>query len=70
MAGSTENKSERPTGRRLQKAREKGQIARSKEVPLAAVLLGGLLVIIYFGQAVLQTLEFEMHEFLHAPAAA
>lgn len=60
MAGSTDNKSERPTSRRLQKAREKGQIARSKEVPLAAVLLGGLLVIMYFGQAVLQALEHEM----------
>jgi len=60
MAGSTENKSEKPTRRRLEKAREKGQVARSKEVPAAAVLFGGLLVLTYFGQAILHSLEYEM----------
>jgi flagellar biosynthetic protein FlhB len=64
MAGNTEYKSEKPTKRRLDKAREKGQIARSKEVPSAAVLLGGLLVLAYFGQTVVRTLELEMrHSF-------
>ncbi len=60
MASSTDNKSEQPTRKRLEKAREKGQIARSKEVPAAAVLLGGLVVLICFGQTILRTLEFEM----------
>ena len=60
MARSGDNKSERPTRRRLEKAREKGQIARSKEVPSAAVLLGGVLVLAFFGQTVLQAMENEM----------
>ncbi len=64
MAGGKDNKSERPTRRRLEKAREKGQIARSKEVPSAAVLLGGLLVLVYFGQTIIQTLELQMRHLL------
>jgi flagellar biosynthetic protein FlhB len=60
MDGSTDNKSEKPTRRRLEKAREKGQVARSKEVPSAAVLLGGLLILTYFGQNILQALELEL----------
>jgi flagellar biosynthetic protein FlhB len=64
MSGSSDNKSERPTRRRLEKAREKGQVARSKEVPSAAVLFGGLVVLVFSGQAVLRTLENEMrHSF-------
>ncbi len=60
MARSGDNKSERPTRRRLEKAREKGQIARSKEVSSAAVLLGGVLVLAFFGQTVLRAMESEM----------
>ena len=65
MSGSTDNKSEQPTRRRLEKAREKGQVARSKDVPAAAVLLGGLLVLTYFGQTFLQALELEMVRVFH-----
>jgi len=65
MAGGTDNKSEKPTRRRLQKAREKGQVARSKEVPSAAVLLGGLLVLLFFGENILRALEFQMSHFLN-----
>lgn len=70
MAGGRDNKSEKPTQRKLRKAREKGQVARSKEVSSAAVLLGGLLVLLFFGQKVLQTLEWEMKNLLnfHVPA--
>lgn len=64
MAGGSDNKSEQPTPRRLRKAREKGQVARSKEVSSAAVLLGGLLVLMFSGQTVLQTLEYEMKQLL------
>jgi len=65
MAGGSDNKSEKPTRRRLEKAREKGQVARSKEVPSAAVLLGSLLVFFCFGQTVLGALEFEMRHMLN-----
>jgi flagellar biosynthesis protein FlhB len=44
---AADNKTEHPTSRRLQKAREKGQVARSREVPSAVVLVGGLLVVFY-----------------------
>jgi flagellar biosynthesis protein FlhB len=60
MAGSSDNRSEQPTNRKLTKAREEGQVARSKEVSSAAVLLGGLLILSYYGQTVLQTLAIEL----------
>jgi flagellar biosynthesis protein FlhB len=60
MAGGSDNRSEKPTARKLQKAREKGQVTRSKEVPSAAVLLGSLLVLYYFGQTIFHTLEYQM----------
>jgi flagellar biosynthesis protein FlhB len=64
MAGGNDNKTEKPTARRLQKAREKGQIARSKEVSSAAVLFGSLLILFYFGKTIVQTLEGELLQFL------
>jgi flagellar biosynthesis protein FlhB len=65
MAGGSDNRSEKPTARKLQKAREKGQVARSKEVPAAAVLLGSLLMIQYFGQTIYYTLEYQMRYLLN-----
>lgn len=65
MAGGKDNKSEQPTARRLRKAREKGQVARSKEVSSAAVLMGGLLVLAFFGENILQMLEIEMKHLLN-----
>lgn len=64
MAGEKEGKTEKPTSRRLQKAREKGQIARSKEVPAAAILLGMLILLSYFGEDLLGVLESQMRDFL------
>ncbi|MBI4791358.1 MAG: flagellar biosynthesis protein FlhB [Deltaproteobacteria bacterium] len=40
-----QEKTEEPTGRRLQDARKKGDVAKSMEVPSAAVLLVGLLTL-------------------------
>ena len=42
---SGQEKSEAPTSRRIQDARKKGDIAKSMEVPSAAVLLSGLLML-------------------------
>ncbi len=64
MAGGSDNRTEKPTPRRLQKAREKGQVARSKEVPAALVLLGGLVVLSYSAQSLTATLGIEMRDFL------
>ncbi|MBN1571477.1 MAG: flagellar biosynthesis protein FlhB [Acidobacteria bacterium] len=63
--GGKDNRSEHPTPRKLRKAREKGQVARSKEVSSAAVLLGGLLILAFFGQNVLQTLQVETKHLLN-----
>jgi len=60
MAGSTEKKTEQPTGRKLKKAREKGQVARSREVPASAVLLGMVVSMYYFGQIFVHKLQREM----------
>jgi flagellar biosynthetic protein FlhB len=59
-----DNRTEKPTARRLQKAREKGQVARSREVSGAAVMLGSLLLLSYFGQHLLGALQACMREFL------
>jgi flagellar biosynthetic protein FlhB len=61
-----DSKTEWPTQRRLQKAREKGQVARSKEVPAAAVLLGGLLFLSYYGSSMLDGLQGQLSAFLRA----
>jgi flagellar biosynthesis protein FlhB len=62
--GGSENRTEQPTSRKLRKAREKGQVARSKEVPAAVVLLGGLLTLSFFGQTIVHSLEYEMKHLL------
>jgi flagellar biosynthetic protein FlhB len=64
MAGGADDRTERPTPRRLSKAREKGQVARSKEVPSAAVLLGGLITISYAAPDLLSALSREMRDVL------
>ncbi len=43
--GSGQEKTEDPTSRRLQEARKKGDVAKSMEVPSAAVLFAGLLTL-------------------------
>jgi len=57
MAVGSDNRSEKPTQRKIRKAREKGQVARSKELPAAVVLLGVLFSIYYFGQTIIGELE-------------
>ena len=46
---SFEERTEKPTGKRRQEARSKGQIARSKEVPSVLILLGGTTILLLFG---------------------
>jgi flagellar biosynthesis protein FlhB len=64
MAGGNDNRTEQPTRRKLEKARDKGQVARSREVPSAAVLFGGLIMLFYFGQTMQRTFEFELRYLL------
>lgn len=64
MAGGADNRTEKPTPRRIQKAREKGQVARSREVSSASVLLGALLVLSYAAPEMLSSLSGEMRDVL------
>ena len=43
------DKSEEPTSKRLEEARQKGQIARSKELGTLAVTFGGAAALLIFG---------------------
>jgi flagellar biosynthetic protein FlhB len=47
---------------RRQQAREQGQVARSQDLASAAVLVGSLLLIIYFGDSVVRFLEQLMQQ--------
>lgn len=53
---SSQEKTEEPTGRRLEQAREKGQIARSKELGTAAVLLASSVGFMMTGPALAKSL--------------
>ncbi len=53
---SGQEKTEDPTSRRLQEARDKGDIAKSVEVPSAAVLLVGLMTLYLSREYMVQTL--------------
>ena len=50
---SGEEKTEDPTSRRIDEAREKGDVAKSSEIPSAAVLLAGLLAMYFLGDYLL-----------------
>ncbi|AWL12550.1 Flagellar biosynthetic protein FlhB [Saliniradius amylolyticus] len=49
---SAAEKTEEPTEKKIKKAREKGQIARSKELPTTAVLIGAAVCMVVFGHFV------------------
>ena len=56
MSESSEEKTEEPTSRRLQKAREEGQVARSPELPAAAVTIAALAMILITGNMLISKL--------------
>jgi flagellar biosynthetic protein FlhB len=61
-------KSEAPTGKRLEEAREKGQIAKSPEFNTAAFLLGFVMVLSFAGQPLWSFLVSTMGESLATAA--
>jgi flagellar biosynthetic protein FlhB len=56
MSESSEEKTEEPTSRRLQKAREEGQVARSQELPAAAVTIAALGMLLITGNMLISKL--------------
>lgn len=53
---SSQEKTEEPTTRRLQESKEKGDVAKSMEIPSAAVLLAGLMTLYLLSGFFMQTI--------------
>jgi flagellar biosynthesis protein FlhB len=64
MAESTGDKTEAPTPRRRQEAREQGNIARSQDLTSAVLLIGGLLLLKWFGMNLLSALRSIVEQML------
>lgn len=60
MAEDKDQKTQKPTSRRLQKARQKGQIPRSREVVGISVFIATLMVIKYQGSNIFESLKVMM----------
>lgn len=57
MAETDQERTEEPTARKLQKAREKGQIPRSKEMGTAFVLVSAAVGMMIFGGSIINAME-------------
>lgn len=64
MADSAGDKTEAPTSRRRQEARDQGQIARSQDLTAAALLLGILMLLKTFGPGVVESMHATMLQML------
>ncbi len=63
-----QEKTEPATPRRRQKAREKGMVARSKEVNSAAILFFALMIFTFYGPHICrQLMEYIRYSFIHFP---
>lgn len=70
MPADTAEKTEPPTPRRLQEAREKGQVGKSTDLSAAAALLVGLVLLNFYGSALLQGFMDVMRQSLTLDAVA
>lgn len=62
---SSAEKSQEPTQKRLDNAREEGNIARSRELNTTAILIGGTAAVIAFGGSIIEALrEIMRHNFV------
>jgi flagellar biosynthetic protein FlhB len=66
MADEDGDKTEAPTARRRQEAREEGNIARSPDLTAAVLLLGVMILLKSYGPAMIQALAALMREMLSA----
>ncbi len=72
MAEDTQDKSqksEEPTQKRLEDARQKGQLPSSREVNNWIMILAGTVVVILFGPAIMRDLRLVMVKFIAMPHA-
>lgn len=66
---SSQEKTEEPTAKRLDKAREEGNVPRSKELTTSALLLLGVIVLMVSGPSVSQAIMQIMHACFDIPRA-
>ncbi len=64
---SDEDKTEEASARKLQQAREEGNVAKSADLPQALSLIGAVAVVAIQGPAICQTLAFDLLPFLAHP---
>ncbi len=69
MAESDFEKTEAPTPRRLQEAREEGNVTRSTDLTAASVLLAGMLLLYVLGQRLLESLVTTVRSMLSGSLA-
>jgi flagellar biosynthetic protein FlhB len=60
MASEKQSKTEKATPRKIRKAREKGQLARSRDIPMTATLIVLLIILYFFGSNIVDRLEAEL----------
>ena len=70
MAEENGDKTEAPTPRRRQEAREQGNVARSQDLSAAVLLLGMLMLLNWYGDGVVKALRAVMGQTLEADSLA
>jgi len=68
MAEENGDKTEAPTPRRRQQAAEQGNIARSHDLVAAALMVGAMLLLKYYGEGVILSLRTLLAEMLGGPS--
>ena len=66
-SGDKASKTEQPTGKRLAEARSKGQVPLSQEVKNLLMVLGSLVVIMWLGGMIVQSMGSALYPFLASP---
>ena len=64
FAAEDEGRTEDPTDRRKREEREKGNVARSQDIPSAAVLLGSVVVLFFMGSYILHQIHSLFEKYL------
>jgi flagellar biosynthetic protein FlhB len=70
MAEDQGDKTEDPTPRKLQEAREQGKVARSKDLGTAVLIIGSMMMLKYFGAGVMDALKMLVGDRLGEDAMA
>jgi flagellar biosynthetic protein FlhB len=69
VAEDQASKTEEPTGKRIQQARDKGQVAISQEIKSWFILLSAALLIVSIAPQLMRDLSFSLSKFILAPHA-